>query len=139
MWIKEWMDRLWMDGWMEVEINGWIHLFQAHYPLSPFSRQITHIQTHKTCPTTHTHINAIHTHQCDPHMHTHTHSLIKLFPTLWPPAGVMNFRRFPKCLPTFLFELYTHLASSCCTHSHSYKHSITNTHTHTRFPPLHSP
>lgn len=124
-----------MDGWMDGSGDKWVDSsFPSSLPpFTFFSADNTHSDSQNMPDHTHTH-------QCDPHTstrstHAHTHSLIKLFPTLWPPAGVMNFRRFPKCLPTFLFELYTHLASSCCTHSHSYKHSITNTHTHTHdFP-----
>lgn len=77
------------------------------------------------CMNTHTSVQPIPTQR-----HAHAFSLITFFPILRPPAGVMNFTRFSKYLPTFLFELNAYLASSCCAHSLSYKHSITGSLTH---------
>lgn len=68
------------------------------------------------------------THISATHSYTKTRTRIRsnyIFPILRPPAGVMNFTRFPKYLPAFLFELNAYLASSCCAHSLSYQHSIT--------------
>lgn len=114
-----------IDRRMGISGNKWAKLI-----ISFTLKIVLHFFFYRTtfklaCMNTHTSVQPIPTQR-----HAHAFSLITFFPILRPPAGVMNFTRFPKYLPTFLFELNAYLASSCCAHSLSYKHSITGSLTH---------
>lgn len=105
----------------------------------PFSTLKAHLHSSFSCrkhiisklQKTHVRVTWLNTTQSIP-MYTHAHWVQLSFPPFFGPLqGLWTSGGFPKCLSTFLLELCSHLASSCCTRSRSYKHSIYNSQKHT--------